>query len=523
MAHPAGSETGTGMVVGRPSAVPDPPAAPADGRHRPGRGSGPTRDADTRGTSWRWVVVIAVLAVAAVGAVVLGRSPDRPRVQVVDPWNDEWVSTTAAPSGPISRRWSHVLPSDHELVGMAVVGTHVVVASRARRTSADDPGVVVEALDTLDGERGWRRQVAGRDTIVLLVDESSTTLASTVGLDADPTGRFAWGGDVLVTLDPRDGSVRWRRDLGRDGYVHVRPDGDVVVEDADEVALVDPVEGTDRLNWPTLAEPEDGAGWERRAWWSGDAWVVPTDGGWEIADSTGRIEFGLDDPERWPVVTDELVVTHDGSVVRGLRRPDGAVAWTVDVGREVAWVDPDTGDRDATRVIAHVEPEPGTDWDAEDGPVEDMVVITDGVVVPDAASEADIAGVPSEWVRMQVDVEGALRELCRRPPPGWGSDDTATDCPGDLALLEPGGEPVATAEAEQVADHDPSATWRGTDRGLLTVEPGRVRLLRWEDLSEAWTIGLPRDHSQVPTIDTNAAGVAVAVPLEDPPRVDWHG
>jgi hypothetical protein len=78
------------------------------------------------------LVVLAVLVVSAAVAALLGRTSPRPDVQVADPFTDAWHRAVAAPAGPLAERWSLASPTDHELVGMAIVDDILAVASRPR-------------------------------------------------------------------------------------------------------------------------------------------------------------------------------------------------------------------------------------------------------------------------------------------------------------------------------------------------------------------------------------------------------
>ncbi|MBY5163074.1 hypothetical protein [Salsipaludibacter albus] len=280
MDHDVGNDapaTATQMVVGHA----DPPPGP--GRVAGDDDGGPSR----RG----WPLVAGVVVVLVAAALVLARPSERPDVSVRDWRSDEWVTAPAAPSGPIAERWSHVLPTDRVLVGFAPVDGHLVVASRDRLRSPEDDRVVVESLADGDGTRTWRREVPDRDTVVMLSDGAETHLLANVVPFGDPEGRSAWAGSGVAMLDAATGEVQWTADLGRDAGVELQPDGDLVVQDASGVRMVDAGSGAIRLSWPALDIGDEDSADGRRAWREGGAWIVPTPDG--VGDRRRRRDRGV--------------------------------------------------------------------------------------------------------------------------------------------------------------------------------------------------------------------------------------
>jgi outer membrane protein assembly factor BamB len=166
---------------------------------------------------------------------------------------------------------------------MAIVDDIVAVASRPRSV-AEDSVLTVTAVGTRDGEARWRREIRGRDTLAVLegaADGSDPILLANAGNQADLTGQYAWGWSGLAVLDARDGSMRWRRNLGIDATVQVRPAGALVVEERDGVAVVDGETGTTRLAWPSILDDADGHDWPRQARWTGSR-------GWSRPRTAGR-------------------------------------------------------------------------------------------------------------------------------------------------------------------------------------------------------------------------------------------
>jgi hypothetical protein len=151
------------------------------------------------------------------------------------------------------------------------------------------------------------------------------------------------------------------------------------------------------------------------------------------------------------------------------------------------------------------------------------ILVEDGEVVGplDPGEVEALVRVPPGWTTMRLRLDGQAHTLCRPSPIDFGDDEGS--CPDGLVLRDADGVALARADTDLLPDHDPSMTWRATDVGLLVLEPETVRLRRWTDLSEAWSLAVPGPWRVLPTVDPSASGVAIATPSSTPPRVTFHG
>lgn len=400
----------------------------------------PASEASTPPSWWSQrgnLLVLVALATAAVGAVLVLRSPGLPDAR---PLGRPGWEMADAPDTAVVQRWTLDLGSG-DPVGL--VEDRVVVVEEP--TGSDETDVT--ARHVRSRAVLWERRLPGR-SLVMMVDErgSTTTLRGTM---IEPREE----GQRLVALAADDGRVLWERAVL---FVDGASSGHVLLTTETECELVDALTGDTILR-------ADGHGCR---WVDDDEVAVRSSGGWDFRGVDGAVTVASVPGDEPPTPVGEDVATIVDGQLRLYDRT-GQVRWsaptTLMTGPgEQAWIMevPDRG------VLVSA-------WDAEAQATISEAWDLDGTPM-------DVGTARLEEALLFLDIDGrpfAVREEAGEAPDLYVApvDDLGREV-GRMSSSEVVGIPIDI-----------------TRRGVLARRDGgtTLELRAWPDLEPAWSVRLP--------------------------------
>lgn len=430
-------------------------------------------DATGRGTTRQGVLVAVALTSLAI--LVLVAWPDdrsaHPRATARGELDGRWADLVAAPTQPVTRRWSR--PVDGFLTA-AVVGDRAVVVQHARHDDRPRvPVVRVEALDLATGRQVWRRELPVTAAVVIV--DGPGTAVHLPFRDGDRVAR-------LVALDLADGHARWTNDRAT-GPPTILDDGSLLPTSRLGCRSLDPTTGAVRRDYADATSPPPWPAGACRALGT-DRVAVGTGSGWQVRSLAGDTLFTTTGP-RPPVAAGKVVVAVEADSVRAWGA-DGLPAWSI-----------------AVRGTTTIRPL-----------VDVGVVVTDD----DGRHVRDLDGVPVDLpttvvgTPWQVDVDGSAMVVDVR----GGTGPPTRPAVVHLRAATPAGTEVARREGATVPWHPflpPPWTTEGALVATEDADGPRLGLYSWRDLAPRWEV--PLGAGRLDGVAAGSAGVLAVVTTDD--------